>query len=220
VSDYAYKLDLLTADQYLAARKDAVIAEGGPVPFQPIKQKNIDAGISIDPFEEIKQYAPMSNFEVGVLGKADRVNYFFSGARSSAKSPVIGDNFTRISTRLNLSVNATDWLKIGINSGYSSRDNSGVRADLVATTYLSPFASLYPDDGVSPRPLPQDLGLVANPILGPTLNQAKSVTNILFTNAYGDVNIYKGLSYKLNTGYTRTDTKQFGYNNSYEPLNQ
>jgi len=220
VSDYANKPDLLNAEQYLAARKDAVIAEGGPVPFQPIEQKNIDAGISIDPFEEIKQYAPMSNFEVGVSGKADRVNYFFSGARSSAKSPVIGDNFTRISTRLNLSVNATDWLKIGINSGYSSRDNSGVRADLTATTYLSPFASLYLDDGVSPRPLPQDLGLVSNPILGHTLNDAKSVTNILFTNAYADVNIYKGLSYKLNAGYTRTDSKQFGYNNSYEPLNR
>jgi len=220
VSDYAYKPDFLSASQYLAARKDAEVAEGGPVPFQPVELDNIAKGRSIDPFEEIRQDAPMSNVELGVSGKSDRVNYFLSGGRSSAKSPVRGDNFNRLSGRLNLAVKATDWLRIGINSGYSSRDNSGVRADLQATTYLSPYASLFLEDGVSPKPLPQDLGLVPNPLLGNLLNEAKSITNILFTNAYADVNIYKGLSYKLNAGYTRTDSKQFNYNKSYVPLNR
>ncbi|WP_229216920.1 TonB-dependent receptor [Dyadobacter luteus] len=219
-SDYAFLPKQLSPEKYLAARKDAEVAEGGPVPFQPIELANIAAGRSIDPFEEVRQKAPMSNYELSVAGKTDKVNYFFSGGYMKSKSPIRGDNFSRISSRMNLGVQATDWLKIGVNSGFTSRDDSGVRADLVATTYLSPFASLYLEDGTSPRPLPQDLGLVSNPLLGNILNTRNSITNVLFSNAYADVSIWKGLSYKLNAGYTRTDSKLFVYNRSYAPLNR
>lgn len=214
ISDYANIPKFLNAEQYLAARKDAEVAEGGAVPFQPIELENIADGKSIDAFREIKQFAPMSNYDMSVAGKFDKVNYFFSGAYTGAKSPIKGDNFSRLSSRLNLSVKATDWLKIGINSGYSSRDNSGARADLLAATYLSPYASLYLGDGVSPRPLPQDVGLVVNPLFDYLLKDNKSITNVLFSNAFAEVNILKGLSYKLNTGYTRTDSKLFNYSKS------
>lgn len=219
-SDYAFLPNYRNAEQYLAARKDAEIAEGGAVPFSVIELANIAAGKTINPFDEIKQAAPMSNYELSVSGKTDKVNYFFSGAYTGSKSPVKGDNFTRLSSRLNLGVQATDWLKIGINSGFSSRDNSGERASLLNTSYLSPYASLFLADGVSPNPLPQNWGLVGNPILGTLLNDRKAITNILFSNAYADISIWKGLSYKLNAGYTRTDSKNFGYNPSYVPLNR
>ncbi len=219
-SDYAYLPNYRNAEQYLAARKDAELAEGGAVPFSVIELANIAAGKTINPFDEIKQAAPMYNYELSVSGKTDRVNYFFSGAYTGSKSPVKGDNFTRLSSRLNLGVQATDWLKIGINSGFSSRDNSGIRASLLNTSYLSPYASLFLEDGVSPNPLPQSWGLVSNPILGTLLDNNKAVTNILFSNAYADVSIWKGLSYKLNAGYTRTDSKSFFYSPSYAPLNR
>jgi TonB-linked SusC/RagA family outer membrane protein len=219
-SDYAFLPDYRNAEQYIAARKDAEIAEGGTVPFSVIELANIEAGNIINPFEAIKQAAPMSNYELSVAGKEDRVNYFFSGAYSGSKSPVKGDNFTRMSSRLNLGVQATDWLKIGVNSGFSSRNNSGIRASLLNTSYLSPFASLFLEDGVSPNPLPQNWGLVFNPILSPILDNNKALTNVLFSNAYIDLNILKGLSYKMNGGYTRTDSKSFFYSPSYAPLNR
>tara|TARA_R110002050_G_scaffold211780_2_gene347847 strand:+ start:760 stop:4047 length:3288 start_codon:yes stop_codon:yes gene_type:complete len=219
VSDFATIPDYMNAEQYLSAREDYV-AIAGPTTFQPIELENIAAGRTIDPFEEIKQNAPISNYELSASGKSGKVNYFFSGAYSDVSSPVKGDNFSRISSRLNVGVEATDWLKVGINSGYSSRDNSGVRADLQHTSYLSPFASLYLEDGVSPRPLPMDIGLVHNPIISNVLNDRLSVTNVLFTNGYVDVDIWKGISYKLNAGYTRTDSKLFIYSPSYEPLNR
>ena len=219
VSDYAFLPKYLNAGQYLAARKDAENAAGGAVPFQPVELENIAAGNIIDPFEVIRQDAPISNYEFSVAGKADKVNYFFSGAYMDAKSPVKGDNFNRISSRLNLGVQATDWLKLGVNSGYSSRDDSGVRANLSATTYLSPFASLYMPDGVTPRVLPMDIGLVANPIFGYLRNTRNSIATTLFTNVYADVNIFKGLTYKINGGYTRTDSKLFAYNPTFAPTN-
>lgn len=220
VSDFARIPDYMNAEEYLAARKDYEVAAGGAVPFQPIELENIDAGHTIDPFTEIKQFAPISNYELSASGKSDKVNYYFSGSYSDVSSPVKGDDFSRLSSRLNVGVEATNWLKVGINSGYSSRDDSGVRANLNNTAYLSPFASLYLEDGVSPRPLPMDIGLVGNPLIDYLLNDRKSITNVLFTNGYMDVNIWKGLSYKLNAGYTRTDSKTFTYNPSYVPLNR
>ncbi len=219
-SDYAYLPDFLTPEQYLAARKDAEIADGGSVPFWPSELANIAANRTIEPFEEIRQKAPMSNYELSVAGKTDRLNYFFSGAYTAAKSPVRGDNFGRISSRLNLSVQATDWLKLGVNSGFSSRDDSGVRVDLGATTQLSPFAQLYLEDGVSPKPLPMDIGGVPSPIMSNVLNKRHSVTNVLFTNIFADMVIWKGLSYKINGGYTRTDGKVFQYAPAYKPVNR
>lgn len=220
VSDFAHVPDYMNGEQYLAARKDYEVAAGGSTPFQPSEIENIEAGRTISPFDEIKQSAPISNYEISASGKSDKVNYFFSGSYSDVSSPVKGDNFSRISSRLNVGVDATDWLKVGINSGYSSRDDSGVRVNLGNTTYLSPYASLFLEDGVSPRPLPMDIGLVANPLIGYLLNDNLSVTNALFTNGYMDVNIWKGLSYKINAGYTRTDSKDFAYNPAYKPLNR
>ncbi|KKM91282.1 hypothetical protein LCGC14_1230060, partial [marine sediment metagenome] len=219
-SDFAHIPDYLNAEQYLAIRLDGEAADGGTLPFTTIEEDNIAAGISIDPFEVIKQSAPLSNYEINVSGRTENVNYFFSGSYLDVKSPVKGDNFSRISSRLNLSVKTTDWLKLGVNAGYTSNDDSGVRVDLSGATYLSPYASLYLEDGISPRQLPIGIGLVRSPIIDYELNDRLSVYNTLFTNVYLEANVLPGLSYKLNTGYTKSENKLFTYVPTYEPLNR
>src|SRR5690606_25892477 len=134
VSDFAHIPKYLDAEGYLALRKDAEAADNGPIPFSPLEQANIDAGITIDPFEEIKQDAPVFSNELSVSGRSDAITYYILGSHTKVKSPVMGDNFERLGARVNLNVNVTDWLSIGTNSGYSARDNSGVRANLSATT--------------------------------------------------------------------------------------
>ena len=216
LSDFANIPNYLNADQYLRFRQDAERADGGTLPFQAIEQTNIDAGISIDPFEEIRRSAPMSNNELSISGKADRITYYISGSYSNVKSPVKGDNFSRIAGRVNLDVAATDWLNIGLNTGYSSRDNSGIRANLERTTLLSPFANLYYEDGV-PRPQPMGIGLVPNPLSGHELwdNFVKAKT--LFVNSYADIVLpIKGLSYRFNLGYTQRNDDNFFYTPGFQ----
>jgi TonB-linked SusC/RagA family outer membrane protein len=215
-SDFAHIPKYLDADQYLRVRADAERADGGSLPFQAIEQANIDAGISLNPFEEINRTAPMANTELSISGKADRVTYYVSGSFSDVKSPVKGDNFSRIAGRVNLDVAATDWLNIGLNTGYSAKDNSGIRANLVNTTLLSPFANLFYEDGL-PRPQPMGIGLVENPLLGHLLwdNFVKSKT--LFVNSYADVLLpIKGLSYRFNLGYTQRNDDNFFYQPGFQ----
>ena len=210
-SDFAHIPKYLDAEKYLQVRKDAEIADGGPIPFNPLEQANMDAGRTIEPFEEIRQNSPIHSNELSVSGKSKAFTYYFSGAYSGVKSPVLGDNFSRLGARVNLNVKVTDWLSIGTNSGYTAKDNSGVRADLAMTTFLSPYADLYYEDGV-PRPLPMNVGQVKNPLTGALLNDNLDKTNTLFSNNYLDVKLpLEGLSFRLNTGYTQRNGKVFNY---------
>jgi TonB-linked SusC/RagA family outer membrane protein len=216
VSDFAFIPDRLNAEQYIAVRKDAEAADGGEIPFQPIELENMANGTSIDPWEEIRQSAPTYNGELSVSGKADRVNYYMSGNYITSKSPVAGDNFSRISGRLNLNAIVTDWLNIGLNTGYTSKDFSGNRANLTDASYLSPWGSLYYDDGVPIR-RPQNVGLVGNPLFGTIWNDREQISNTLFVNAYTGVELpLEGLNYKLNVGFTQRNDRTFIYNNSYD----
>lgn len=216
VSDFAHIPDYLDAEQYIAVRKDAEKADGGPVPFYPIELENMEKGQSIEPWEEIRQSAPTYNAELSVSGKADRVNYFMSGAYITSKSPVAGDNFSRISGRMNLNAIITDWLNIGVNTGYTSKDYSGNRASLVDASYLSPWGSLFYDDGVPIRK-PQNVGLVNNPLFNTIWNDRENISNTLFMNAYTNIEFpIPGLNYKLNVGYTQRNDHTFIFNNSYD----
>lgn len=215
-SDFAYIPDYLNAKEYLQARKDAEAADGATLPFQLLEEENIKAGISINPLEEIKQKAPISSNELSVSGRSDKVNYYVSGSYTNVKSPVMGDDFSRISARTNLDVAVTDWLKLGTNSGYSVKDNSGVRASLGSATQLSPFSNLYYEDGV-PRPYPINLGAVPNPLMQTLLNDNLDMTKTLFNNTYVDVNLpLEGLTYRLNVGYTQKNIRRFNYTPSFK----
>lgn len=215
-SDFAHYPKYKNAEQYLEARKDAEIADNGPLPFQILEEQNIAAGITIDPWEEIKRKAPVSSHEVSISGRSDRVNYYLSGSYSNIKSPVMGDNFERTSGRVNLDFAVTDWLSIGTNSGYSLKDNSGVRVDLGAASQISPYASLYYEDGV-PRPQPMNIGAVINPLTRTLRNQHLDQTNTLFTNTYLDLRLpVEGLAFRLNAGYTQKTQKEFSYTPSFK----
>ncbi len=215
-SDFAHAPEYRNAEQYLQARKDAEIMDNGPLPFQVLEEQNIAAGIVIDPWEEIKRRAPVHSNELSVSGRSDRVNYYFSGSYSDIKSPVKGDNFKRLAARVNLDIAVTDWLSIGTNSGYSSRDNSGVRASLLSASQLSPFANLYYDDGL-PRPKPMSIGAVSNPLTATLLNWNLDETNTLFTNTYADVTLpLPGLTYRLNVGYTQRNIRRYDYTPTFQ----
>ncbi|MEO1013322.1 MAG: TonB-dependent receptor, partial [Bacteroidota bacterium] len=223
VSNFSFLPDYMNAEQYLQARRDAEAVQGS-TPFQPVEITNIEAYENgefepLDPFEAVEQYAPISNYELAIAGKTEKIDYYLSGSYQDVTSPLLGSDFSRLGGRLNLGIQVTDWLKLGINSGYSSRDNGGATADLFSAAYVGPFASLYLEDGITPKLQPMDISLTGNPILNPFLNDQKNISNILFANVYTNIDLYKGLSYRLNVGYFREDNKFFQFTDAFEQSN-
>ncbi len=201
-SDYAHTPKMMGPEKYMQLKEDAEAYTGQLIQLEPLELANYNAGITIDPWEEIKQVAPMQSHELSVSGKNEKISYYLSGSYTDVKGVVMGDDFDRLSFRNNFDIQVADWMKVGMNSGYSSKDYSGIQADIYFAYWLSPYADLYYDDGV-PRPQPMNIGLVWNPLSETLLNEEVDIVNVLFNNIYSEIQLpLKGLSYRINVGNT------------------
>ncbi|HSF53380.1 MAG TPA: SusC/RagA family TonB-linked outer membrane protein, partial [Algoriphagus sp.] len=215
-SDFAFVPNSLGPDKYLKLKEDASDFTGRDLTqLNPLEEESIANGWSIDPWEAIKQDAPMQNHELSISGSTEKVNYFISGSYVDQKSPLYGDQFSRISGRINLDIQVTDWFKVGTNTGYTVKDYSGYEADFSVVNFLSPFSQMFNQEGEIYR-LPMNDGLAVNPLFGPVQNQNHDVRNNLFSNIYAEVKLpIDGLKFTIRNGNTLLQNEAFGYNPSF-----
>jgi TonB-linked SusC/RagA family outer membrane protein len=215
-SDFAFVPNSLGPEKYLKLKQDASAFTGRDLTqLNPLEEESLENGWTIDPWEAIKQDAPMQNHELSISGNTDKVNYYISGTFVDQKSPLYGDQFSRITGRINLDVKVTDWLKVGTNTGYTVKDYSGNEADFSVVNFLSPYSQLFDQDGQIYR-LPMNDGLVTNPLFGPYQNQNHDVRNNLFSNIYAEVKLpVEGLTFMVRNGNTLLQNEVFGFNPSF-----
>ncbi len=215
-SDFAFIPNSLGPDKYLQLKEDASAFTGRDLTqLNPLEEESVANGWSIDPWEAIKQSAPMQNHELSISGSTEKVNYYMSGSYTDQKSPLYGDEFSRISGRINLDIKITDWLKVGTNTGYTIKDYSGNEADVSAVGFLSPFSQLFDQEGQIYR-LPMNDGLVVNPLFNSYQNDNYDKRNNLFSNIYAEVQLpISGLSYMIRNGNTLLQNEVFSYNPAF-----
>lgn len=212
-SDFANMPKLMNGDRYLQLRKDAEVYMNQELPFQTIEEENIAAGRTINAWDVIKQDAPMTEHELSVSGKGERMTYYLSGSFTSQKSPLAGDRFKRLSVRANFDLNVTDWLEIGTNSSFATKDYSGKSANWGEAAYLSPFSSMRYEDGTL-RKLPYGDGMVDNPLWDVEMKENKEISYGIFNNNFLIVKLpLKGLSYQMNL----SNNLRFKDINNYTP---
>ncbi|WP_247235337.1 TonB-dependent receptor [Telluribacter sp. SYSU D00476] len=216
MSDYARTPRLMGPERYLQMKEDAAAFLGRPVILTPTEETNFNAGRTIDPWEAIAQRAPMTSHELSLSGVTEKINYYVSGSYTDMKGRIFGDNFSRFSSRINLDIAITDWLNIGTNTGFTLKNYSGVPANINNASYLSPYSTLFYEDGV-PKYLPMDDGLAPNPLFSSIRNDNLDLSNTLFNNLYADIALpVPGLSYRMNMGnnlrYNETGSYSPAYN--------
>ena len=173
----------------------------------PTVVKNYEAGNYADWIDLATRQGKQQRHTVKVSGGTDNVNYYISTAYTNVKGVAVGDQFQQLLTRLNLSVNITDWLEIGTNTQYSFQDNSGIGPQLGngdnSVFFSNPLIDVYDEDGnYNVKPWPEE-PIFANPMSN-TYVQDEDINRRLFTNNYLLITFpfVEGLSYRLNTGYT------------------
>ncbi len=88
----------------------------------------------------------VNNHNLSVSGSTDNVSYYVSGSYLDNEEILKGDNFTKITGRVNLDLKLTDWLTVGTNSFVTTADHSGVEFDRRHYT-TSWFVTPTDDDG-------------------------------------------------------------------------
>jgi len=213
ISEAERWLNMPTKERYLQRKRDYYT--------QQLEIANNDYGIDIEDVsqllkpEEYENYldgkfqgyedivgrqGKLSTLNLSVSGGSEKSSYLFSGSINEDIGLILGDQETKVSFRMNLETEISDWLTIGTSSFFTHRDLSGKIADLSDAYDDSPFGTFYyPDGNVKFNPISSEAS-VYNALYKYELTDNNESKRNLFSNMFLNIDFpfLKGLSYRMN----------------------
>jgi TonB-linked SusC/RagA family outer membrane protein len=189
------KLKMLDAREWMEYRNDLAESEV----FTQAQMNNITTDTNWQ--DEIFRNAPTSNIELSASGGNDKTKFFISGNYYKEEGALIGADYSRLNSRLNLDHTLTDKINMGVSMGISYAKTNRVEGDQsthgilpngISTPAIFP---VYNEDGT----YNQD-GPYSNAI-----SIANEATNENFSfrtlgNAFLNYNIIKNLTFSTKWG--------------------
>ncbi|MDN5213174.1 SusC/RagA family TonB-linked outer membrane protein [Fulvivirgaceae bacterium BMA12] len=168
-----------------------------------IEIENFKAGRVLDWKDIIFQTGLRTNNTISVSGKTDKLSYYTSLGYVKNEGVLLYEEYEALRGRLNLEMDVTDFLSVGLNLQGSSQEEpfqSGNDNTLPPHLQIygrqSPYGSLFYDDGTF-RHLPYDDALAGNPFLYEYEDNLYKRREV-FSNLYAKVQLPLGFSYRLN----------------------
>ena len=150
------------------------------------------------------------DINVGISGGGEKTTFFMGLTAKDQQGFIIGNNLARLSGRLNITHDATDWLKVGANLSVTENRNDRVGAE---NSTFAPLTSSYLQ---SPWVEPRDengnyvnTGFIANVIAIEDLdiNDANSFRTI--GNIFGEIKFSDALKFRTDFGIDRVTLEAF-----------
>ena len=226
VSQLARKLDLMNTEELIRYRNDISYIDAysktlnpesfsAPRPsYDPADYKN-----DTDWVKAITRTGFSTTANLSISGKSGKTTYFASGALNDTQGIVDGSGFTRITGRLNLSHEFTNWLSIALklNHTYSienpNKANIGGTNTYTGAIYLAPYIGAY--DEVNP--LYENGTRINTPVVA--IEQIDYTKNRRNTSASGEITLtpVKGLVITSQNTYTPMNVDVYKYSPSTLP---
>jgi len=161
--------------------------------------ENYKAGKFVDWEDEVYNNGFRQDHNISISGKRNEFSYYWSLGYNDNEGIILGDQFKNLRSRVNLDAKVTDWLNVGVNAQFSSRDESNINAVWQDIYRASPWGSLYKDDGTSLRLSPtDDLVGSKNPIYDRSFQDRKRDFVTLLGTLYANIKLPFGISYQAN----------------------
>jgi len=81
------------------------------------------------------------DYQVSISNKTDEVSYYWSLGYADREGIIVGNRFSTFRTRLNLESKITPFLRIGVNTGFASRNEGYLQADWGQMVRISPYGA-------------------------------------------------------------------------------
>lgn len=182
-------------------------------------------------------------YNLSVTGGSDRINYYFSASYLEDNGVIENSGFNRISTRLNVDYQAKDWLKFGVNMGYTNSTskypgdqtatNSSGNAFLIANN-IAPVYPMFVRDANGALMYDKNLGNViydygdgkstsytrnfmnmSNPKGDLIYNTEEYLMDILNSKWYAELTPLEGLKLTASLGLHIDNTRYHNVGNKY-----
>jgi len=145
------RLDMMNLREYAQYRNGLAYELNDPNPAEEFKDYTI-LGEGTDWQDAVFQTALMQSHNLSASGGTEKVHYYISGGFFNQDGSMIGSEFDRYNTRVNVDAQVTDWLKIGTNTSFAvSHDklimNNSEDGILTIATWNTPDIPVYDING-------------------------------------------------------------------------
>jgi TonB-linked SusC/RagA family outer membrane protein len=196
-------IDVLSKDQYVQQVKDLSRIKG--LQYPSILDGDISGLPDVDWQKEIFRSAPIRNLELSASGGSEKVRYNVSAGMFKQKGVLVGTDYSRYTTRVNLDADIVKNVKFGFSISPSYAEQFRQPSSGQASG-----AGANPNDFIAGVP-----GLVASLNLPSPLNQALTFQPIVpVYRANGDF----AQPYDRELGYNLSPTAVFSASNFYNPV--
>ncbi len=205
ISEPTHKVEYLNGKEYLFLAQEAWYNGGNdPLDFWKASGVLIDGltkeqalRTNTDWVDQVLQRGQSLNANMSVSGGNDRTRFYVSGGFRDEESIFVGNDYRRISTRMNIDHNVFDNIRIGANLMYTNIDDKTVPinwAGGVGNVISNlPIWPVYKEDGTFFNPTTnalasvelRDINFKSNTFLGSWHLNASIVEGLVFRSEYG-----------------------------------
>jgi TonB-linked SusC/RagA family outer membrane protein len=176
--------------------------------FAPIEIVNYEAGNELDYTKYMRQTGLTQDYTLSVSNASDVVSYYFSLGYTNNEGIRYNESFSAYRSRLNLETNITNWLKVGTNTQIALRDESPIVVG--RSFYVTPYSSMYEEDGVTLLFAPSGYINAPNPLLEMAYHDQFIKYNTLNSKLYTTLTLPFGFS------FTSEFIPRFEWNRNYQ----
>lgn len=210
------KLDMMDLQQYA----DYQLQISNDLGLQP-NQRYLDPsllGAGTDWQDEIFRTAGMSSHQLSVSGGSDKTNYSVSGGFFQQDGIIIGSDFNRYTARVSLDNQVKSWFKIGGSLAYAKTKetitlNDGGDGVIMQALLTQPDIAVRNIDGTYAGPDAMFTSASYNPVAAALQRNNKFDRQRLMGSVYGDVNLFKGMTFRSEIGFD----DNHGLNKAFHP---
>jgi len=219
------RYDVLNADQYVAYLRDLHDGPDGDLPqaFVGGEQPPFDTDWQDELFAD--DPAPIQNYNIDISGGNENATFSLGLEYFDQQGTMVGSSFERFSIRANSDFKIGDRIKIGESLILSTTERvanngQGGRRPIEHAIKQAPTVPLRDDSFLGGWGYPDvDEGQDArNPIGDAFIHQNNREAYQIFGSLFGEVEIFEGLTYRLQLGLDFTYTDIYNYNPEYEEV--
>ncbi len=214
------KIDVLNLRQF-AQHQNQLAALYGNEPRPEFSHPEL-LGSGTDWQDEVYRTAIAKSHQLSFSGAKDGTNYYLSGGFLDQEGTLLGSGYKRYTMRLNLDSKVKDWLKVGatLNTGITNETitiNQSFGGLISNTLLQAPDIPVRNIDGTYASP-PEGSNFVTyfNPVAEALTKENKLIRKNFLGNVYAEMNLAKGLKYRVELGANTEFSENTEFSPSYD----
>ncbi|TPE44418.1 SusC/RagA family TonB-linked outer membrane protein [Pontibacter mangrovi] len=189
------QLEMANAQEYTTLVNEKLLLENPDATLIP-------TGLpSTDWYDQVLRTAMIHNHQISATGGTDNITYSLSAGYLNQEGIVEGNEYERITARLQTDVKVSEHVKVGYNGIFYNYKSEDVPGDIFYQAYVAPpIIPVFKANGNYGDPVDYPVGNFANPQASLDWFNQKSNGQRLTGNVFGEVNFLNDFTFRTSLG--------------------